>query len=164
MKISMFSVDQQGSTWVLQASQMDGRVGPFTILPDQMNTFNPLIILLMVPIFEAFIYPFVRKFVEITPLRKMGAGGILAALAFIMAGFLQLKINRTLEPLPSNGNVFVQKFGTDSLTLNETILNLDKNEVPAGFYSANINGYPATFNLQTENSAYILGVFEKEKG
>lgn len=33
----------QGSTWVLQARRMDGRVGPITILPDQMNTFNPLI-------------------------------------------------------------------------------------------------------------------------
>lgn len=69
---------------------MDGRVGPFTILPDQINTLNPLIILIMVPIFEAFIYPTVRKFCKVTPLRKMAAGGCLAALAFIMAGTLQV--------------------------------------------------------------------------
>uniref|UniRef100_A0AC35G8H5 Uncharacterized protein n=1 Tax=Panagrolaimus sp. PS1159 TaxID=55785 RepID=A0AC35G8H5_9BILA len=153
--------DQQGSTWVLQASQMDGRVGPFTILPDQMNTFNPLIILIMVPVFEAFIYPFTRKFVEITPLRKMGAGGLLAAIAFIMAGFLQLKINSTLEPYPSNGNVFVQKFGSESLPLSfngttSTLIN-GKNEIPA-----EINDYSTTFNLS--NNAYIFGVFDNKQG
>ncbi|VDN35255.1 unnamed protein product [Gongylonema pulchrum] len=80
-----------GSTWVLQARRMDGRVGPFTILPDQINTLNPLIILIMVPIFEAFIYPTARKFCNITPLRKMATGGILAAVAFIMAGLVQVQ-------------------------------------------------------------------------
>ena len=29
--------DQQGSTWVVQARAMDGRIGPITVLPDQMN-------------------------------------------------------------------------------------------------------------------------------
>uniref|UniRef100_A0A914ZA50 Uncharacterized protein n=1 Tax=Panagrolaimus superbus TaxID=310955 RepID=A0A914ZA50_9BILA len=145
---------------------MDGRVGPFTILPDQMNTFNPLIILIMVPIFEAFIYPFTRKFIEITPLRKMGAGGLLAAIAFIMAGFLQLKINSTLEPYPSDGNVFIQKFGSESLpiTFNGTTSSLTngKNEIPSGFYTAEINDYSTTFNLS--NNAYIFGVFDNQQG
>uniref|UniRef100_A0A915E004 Uncharacterized protein n=1 Tax=Ditylenchus dipsaci TaxID=166011 RepID=A0A915E004_9BILA len=62
--------DQQGSTWFLQARRMDGRVGPLTILPDQMNTFNPLIIIIMVPIFEAFIYPCLRKVCNVTPFAK----------------------------------------------------------------------------------------------
>lgn len=66
--------DQQGSTWVLQARRMDGRVGPITILPDQMNTLNPLMILILVPIFEAFVYPALRRVCKITPLRKMAAG------------------------------------------------------------------------------------------
>jgi solute carrier family 15 (oligopeptide transporter), member 1 len=50
-------VNFQGSTWVLQARRMDGHVGWFTILPDQMNTFNPLMILILVPMFEAWFYP-----------------------------------------------------------------------------------------------------------
>lgn len=52
--------DQQGSTWVLQARQMDGRVGPITIFPDQMMTLNPLIVLIMVRRF------FERKFCKIS--------------------------------------------------------------------------------------------------
>lgn len=69
---------------------MDGRVGPLTILPDQMNTFNPLIILIIVPLFEAYIYPMARRFVKVTPLRKMALGGLCAAIAFMVAGFLQV--------------------------------------------------------------------------
>jgi solute carrier family 15 oligopeptide transporter 1 len=156
--------DQQGSTWVLQASQMDGRVGPFTILPDQMNTFNPLIILITVPLFEGVIYPFTRKFVKITPLRKMGAGGILAAISFIMAGFLQFKINATLEPFPSDGNVFIQKFGSESLpfVFNETTLAPGKNEIPSGIYTAKIDDFSTTYNLSSH--AYILGIFDNKNG
>lgn len=69
---------------------MDGRVGPFVILPDQMNTLNPLIVLITVPIFEAWIYPAVQRICKVTPLRKMATGGCLAAIAFIMAGLLQV--------------------------------------------------------------------------
>lgn len=82
----------QGSTWVLQARRMDGRIGPLTVLPDQMNTINPLIILIMVPIFEAYLYPLTRKMVHVTPLRKMGVGGVLIGISFVMAGILQVAV------------------------------------------------------------------------
>uniref|UniRef100_A0A183CM14 Solute carrier family 15 (Oligopeptide transporter), member 1 n=1 Tax=Globodera pallida TaxID=36090 RepID=A0A183CM14_GLOPA len=81
--------DQQGSTWVLQARRMDGRIGWFTILPDQVNTLNPLLVLILVPLFEAWLYPTTNKMCKVTPLRKMAIGAILAAVAFCMAGFLQ---------------------------------------------------------------------------
>ena len=144
--------DQQGSTWVIQASQMDGRVGPLTILPDQMNTFNPLIVLVMVPIFEAFIYPFARKFVQVTPLRKMAAGGILAALAFGIAGFLQLRINATLEPRPPSGKVFIQNFGP-TVNFNDSIpLSNGKNEIDAGAYMS----HNQIIDFSTERKAFAL--------
>lgn len=60
------------------------------VLPDQINTVNPLIIIIMVPVFEAWIYPALRKVVKVTPLRKMAAGGILASVAFVMAGLVQV--------------------------------------------------------------------------
>ncbi|VDM75451.1 unnamed protein product [Strongylus vulgaris] len=83
--------DQQGSTWVLQARRLDGRIGWITVLPEQINILNPLIVIIMVPIFEAFIYPMARKFFHVTPLRKMALGGLLTATAFIMAGLLQVR-------------------------------------------------------------------------
>uniref|UniRef100_A0A914HE48 Uncharacterized protein n=1 Tax=Globodera rostochiensis TaxID=31243 RepID=A0A914HE48_GLORO len=84
--------DQQrlsGSTWVLQARRVDGRIGWFTILPDQVNTLNPLLVLILVPLFEAWLYPTTNKMCKVTPLRKMAIGAILAAVAFCMADFLQ---------------------------------------------------------------------------
>lgn len=75
---------------MLQARRMDGRIGPFLILPDQMNIFNPLIVLIMVPIFEGWIYPAVGKICKVTALRKMASGGCFTALAFFIAGLLQV--------------------------------------------------------------------------
>uniref|UniRef100_A0A914HDU5 Uncharacterized protein n=1 Tax=Globodera rostochiensis TaxID=31243 RepID=A0A914HDU5_GLORO len=103
--------DQQGSTWVLQARRMDGRIGWFTILPDQVNTLNPLLVLILVPLFEAWLYPTTNKMCKVTPLRKMAIGAILAAVAFCMAGFLQMKVNDTMEPQPEAGSVFLQRLG-----------------------------------------------------
>lgn len=75
---------------MLQARHMDGRVGPFLILPDQMHIFNPLIVLIMVPVFEAWLYPAIGKFCKVTSLRKMATGGCLIALSFVVAGLLQV--------------------------------------------------------------------------
>ncbi|KAK6048468.1 hypothetical protein COOONC_14028 [Cooperia oncophora] len=91
--------DQQGSTWVLQARRLDGRIGWLTVLPEQINILNPLIVLIMVPVFEGIIYPCARKLFKVTPLRKMAVGGLLTATAFIMAGLLQLEVNKTMESL-----------------------------------------------------------------
>ncbi|KHJ76286.1 hypothetical protein OESDEN_24094 [Oesophagostomum dentatum] len=128
--------DQQGSTWVLQARRLDGRVGWITVLPEQINILNPLIVIIMVPIFEGFIYPAARKvFFHVTPLRKMAIGGLLTAAAFIMAGLLQasdrlirliehlelkkkgniqLEVNKTMESPPDFGRVYVQRIGNAS--------------------------------------------------
>uniref|UniRef100_A0A183CF24 Aa_trans domain-containing protein n=1 Tax=Globodera pallida TaxID=36090 RepID=A0A183CF24_GLOPA len=103
--------DQQGSTWVLQARRMDGRIGWFTILPEQVNTLNPLLVLILVPLFEAWLYPTTNKMCKVTPLRKMAIGAILAAVAFCMAGFLQVKVNDTMEPQPEAGSSFCATFG-----------------------------------------------------
>ncbi|GFO23908.1 solute carrier family 15 member, partial [Plakobranchus ocellatus] len=54
--------DQQGSRWTLQAVDMNGDVGKLGRLkPDQMQVANPLLILLMIPVFEKVIYPGLDK-------------------------------------------------------------------------------------------------------
>lgn len=123
----------------------------------------------MVPIFEAFIYPALKNVVNITPLRKMAAGGILAALAFVMAGLLQLKVNETLEPKPSAGNVFVQRVGNSSA--NFTIegfgdfMEFNKMEVPMQNYTLlGPNDSRMVLNLNKPKSAYVVGIFDRSDG
>lgn len=48
--------DQQGSGWTFQAVRMDGDIGFFTILPDQMQVVNPLLILAFIPLFTYGMY------------------------------------------------------------------------------------------------------------
>lgn len=82
--------DQQGSRWVLQAGEMDGDAGFLgTIKPDQMQALNPLFIILLIPLFEGVVYPLFKR---PKPLKRMCAGMFLAMVAFVFAGFLQMKI------------------------------------------------------------------------
>ncbi|KAL3998467.1 POT family protein [Acanthocheilonema viteae] len=160
--------DQQGSTWVLQARRMDGRVGPFTILPDQMNTLNPLFVLITVPIFEAWIYPMVQRICKVTPLRKMATGGCFAALAFVMAGILQLKVNKTMESHPENGKVILQVFGdsSHSYQINGTTLTSGKIDLLEGFYTVTSNSNEESFQLNLSSSmgfGYVLGLFRSSR-
>uniref|UniRef100_A0A8C2UA17 Solute carrier family 15 member 1 n=1 Tax=Coturnix japonica TaxID=93934 RepID=A0A8C2UA17_COTJA len=53
--------DQQGSRWTLQATTMDGDFGAIQIQPDQMQTVNPILIIIMVPVVDAVIYPLIQK-------------------------------------------------------------------------------------------------------
>ncbi|CAD5220562.1 unnamed protein product [Bursaphelenchus okinawaensis] len=103
--------DQQGSVWTIQAIQMDCRLWwGIDLLPDQMQTLNAILILVMIPIFSAVVYPLTEKVVKVTPLRKMGTGGMLAALAFVISGFVQLKVNTTLPIIPHKGFNYVTVF------------------------------------------------------
>ncbi|XP_072242925.1 solute carrier family 15 member 1b [Leuresthes tenuis] len=94
--------DQQGSRWTLQATTMDGNFGLMIIQPDQMQTVNPILILVLVPIMDSVLYPLISKCkLNFTPLRRMTVGMLLAALAFVAAALVQLQIDKTLPNFPS---------------------------------------------------------------
>lgn len=40
---------------------MDGRIGGYVIKPDQMQLFNPVMILILIPLFDMVIYPAFAK-------------------------------------------------------------------------------------------------------
>uniref|UniRef100_A0A8C8A2B2 Solute carrier family 15 member 1 n=1 Tax=Oryzias sinensis TaxID=183150 RepID=A0A8C8A2B2_9TELE len=86
--------DQQGSRWTLQATTMDGDFGGLTIQPDQMQTVNPILILILVPIMDSLIYPLISKCkLNFTPLRRITVGMFFAAMAFVVAAVVQLQID-----------------------------------------------------------------------
>ncbi|XP_068784655.1 solute carrier family 15 member 1 isoform X1 [Struthio camelus] len=96
--------DQQGSRWTLQATTMDGNFGAIQIQPDQMQTVNPILIIIMVPVVDAVIYPLIKKCrIDFTPLRKITVGMFLASLAFVAAALVQVQIDKTLPVFPAAG-------------------------------------------------------------
>ncbi|CAN9498342.1 unnamed protein product [Ophioblennius macclurei] len=113
--------DQQGSRWTLQATTMNGDFGLLTIMPDQMQTINPILILVLVPIMDSAIYPLIAKCkFNFTPLKRMTVGMFLAALAFVAAGLVQLQIDRTLPKFPTGTNTqvkFINMLEKDSVSV-----------------------------------------------
>ena len=98
--------DMQGSRFVLTATQMDGWMGTsFKMKPDLMQIFNPIMILLFLPIFQYGVYPLLEKCgLKMTSLRRMSAGQVITALAFVLAGFVQMAIDDDLTPIPTYGD------------------------------------------------------------
>ncbi|GMS95416.1 hypothetical protein PENTCL1PPCAC_17591 [Pristionchus entomophagus] len=92
--------DQQGSRWTIQAMQMNSRiVGNIYLLPDQMQVLNAILILIFIPFFQAVVYPLITRLgMRVTMLRKMAAGGLLAAASFVLCALVQLAIQGTLVP------------------------------------------------------------------
>ncbi|GFX16869.1 solute carrier family 15 member 2 [Trichonephila clavipes] len=96
--------EQQGSRWVLQGSKMDGEIQGHFIQPDQMILLNPLLILILIPILNWVIYPFLGKLnLFNTPLQRMTLGGLLVACSYLIAAFISLKIESDAHAIPPEG-------------------------------------------------------------
>ncbi|KAM9652959.1 solute carrier family 15 member 1 [Morphnus guianensis] len=112
--------DQQGSRWTLQATTMDGNFGSIQIQPDQMQTVNPILIIIMVPVVDALVYPLIKKCkINFTPLRKITVGMFLASLAFVAAALVQVQIDKTLPVFPAAGQsqIKIINLGTNDATV-----------------------------------------------
>ena len=81
--------DQTGSSWVLQAQAMDARFLGLTLLPSQLQAANPLLILLLTPLFYYWIYPRLERRIALTALGKIRLGMFLAALSFAFTAEVQ---------------------------------------------------------------------------
>lgn len=85
--------DQHGSTWVLQAMQMDPIVMGFELKPAAMQALNPWMVMGLIPTFVFVVYPTVQKFVNFTPLRRMTTGMIIAGFSFVQIALIQFVID-----------------------------------------------------------------------
>ena len=90
--------DQTGSSWIVQAQKMDRRVFGFELLPSQIQAANPLLIMLLVPLFSYLIYPFLSRFFVLTALRKMTIGLFITVIAFAIPGSLQRQLDMGFTP------------------------------------------------------------------
>lgn len=84
--------EQQGSRGTFQAHSMNADLGFYTIPYEQMMLMNPLLVLVLIPIFDLWIYPLLAKIGVRRPLQKLTIGGFLAAFAFALQAILQWQI------------------------------------------------------------------------
>lgn len=90
------------------------------ILPDQIQILNSFFILLFLPIFQKLIYPCLQTCFRMSPLQKMSAGQMIACLAFIVSGVVQLFIQGGLTPVPdyASGTSFMVTNGLPARSIN----------------------------------------------
>ena len=62
--------EQIGSSWILQAQKMDRVVLGVELLPSQIQAANPLLIMILTPLFTYFIYPFLNRFFDLDGAKK----------------------------------------------------------------------------------------------
>lgn len=88
--------DQKASTWVIQGGSME--LPTWLEKASQMQSINPLLVMALIPLNNLVLYPALRAAgVNVTPLRKMTAGMVLAGISWIIVGFIQLQIDATPE-------------------------------------------------------------------
>lgn len=101
--------DQQGSRWTLQATVMDGNFGGISLQPDQMQTANAILIVIMVPVVNYLVYPLIKKCkINFTPLRKITVGMFFASMAFVAAALVQVQIDKTYPVFPAAGQTQIK--------------------------------------------------------
>ena len=87
--------DQHGSTWVVQASQMEPTFLRWKLEASQIQALNPAMVMVLIPLFAFVVYPLVEKLgLRLTPLRKMSAGMVLTGLSFVAAAVVQAQLDR----------------------------------------------------------------------
>ncbi|XP_014274044.1 peptide transporter family 1 isoform X3 [Halyomorpha halys] len=154
--------DQQGSKWTFQASRMNGDLGWFTIQPDQMQTLNSVLVLIFIPLFESVVYPILAKLRLVrTSLQKLVVGGFLAALAFLLSGILELRIQQENPTLPGSGQSELVLY--NSLNCSATINGIPNvPQLPAlDFLDLNgISSEPANVTLSTDCAGSWSGTLE----
>jgi len=94
--------DQNLAEWVLQAKKLDlSGLSLFGhhFYAEQINTFNPVFLVSMIPVMTYGIFPLCEKMgIKVTPLRKIGAGLFLMAVTFVIIALLQESIDKGGHP------------------------------------------------------------------
>ena len=112
--------EQTGGAWVLQAEKMDRRllewfqpaeqhlvaagfgflqgISSFEVKAAQVQAINPLLIMLMIPLFTYGIYPAINRMIRLTPLRKVSLGMFLMVVAFAITAYAEMLIGAGKQP------------------------------------------------------------------
>jgi proton-dependent oligopeptide transporter, POT family len=114
--------DQTASAWVLQAENMERHVFPpgwqgavgnllsgvgleryawlakYEVLSSQLQAVNPILVMLMIPLFSYVVYPLAGRVVRVTPLRKISMGLFVSVAAFALSAVIEAWIATGARP------------------------------------------------------------------
>ena len=70
---------QTQSSWVHQAAKMDRSLFGRTLEPSQIQALNPILVMILIPLFSYVVFPAMGRVYTVTPLRKIGIGLLMTA-------------------------------------------------------------------------------------
>lgn len=84
--------DQTMTSWVLQGEKMlpirlETSSFAFTFGAEEMQSFNPLLVMIFVPVMTLLVYPYIGRWSH--PLKRMGIGIVMAGLSYGVVAWLQ---------------------------------------------------------------------------
>jgi peptide/histidine transporter 3/4 len=99
---------QMSSVMYSQGTVMNLSVGTFALPLSVLQVFNSAFILILVPLFDRILYPYLRKRkINFNQLRKIGAGLLLANTAMLYSGVLEI----FRRDMYAKGDYFKQSIG-----------------------------------------------------
>jgi proton-dependent oligopeptide transporter, POT family len=111
--------DQSASRWVLQAKSLDLNLFGWQMEAAQTHAFNPILVLIFIPLFTSVIYPAMDKVWKMTPLRRMSVGFFILVISFLVPAYIEFMLRQGLKP-----NVIWQFLGYVLLTASEVMVYL----------------------------------------
>jgi POT family proton-dependent oligopeptide transporter len=108
-----------GVEWTLQAQKMDLHWMGMNLIAAQVQTANPILILICIPLCNYLIYPAIDRVFPLTSLRKIGIGLFLTAFSFVVIVWIQSQIDQGLKP-----SINWQLLAYVILTLGETMVSI----------------------------------------
>lgn len=83
------------------------------IVPDQVQVVNPALVLLLIPFFDRIFYPYLTKHnILENPLYRMAIGGLIAGMAFLSAGILELILEKNYPYVPAKEEATINFINT----------------------------------------------------
>lgn len=149
--------DQTASSWVLQGKEMqsiDLSWGSlrFSFGAEEMQSFNPLLIMIFVPLVTLFVYPYIGRWGA--PLKRMGMGILLAGIAYGAVAALQQRIDAGHQL-----SILWQCIPYFLLTLSEILVSTTGLEYAYTAAGKNLKSIVSSFWLLTSTLGNLLVVF-----
>ncbi len=149
--------DQTASTWILQAVStfMEKDILGIPVKPSELQAFNPVLIIILAPVFSAFLYPKLRKYIPLNAVQKITAGFFLAIISFVIVALLQEKID-VQQTVSIEWQVLAYLFLTAAeILVSITLLELGYAAAPKGLRSTVMSFYALSIALGNILTAFI---------
>ena len=149
--------DQTGSSWVLQAENMDRHWLGIHWLAPQLQFINPVMILILVPLTGFVIYPAINKVFTLTPMRKICIGLFIMFPGFAIVSIVQQWIDAGESPSIGWQVLAYAILTTSEVMVSITCLEFSYTQAPRKIKSFVMATFLASVTLGNIFTAQVMG-------